>query len=434
MFRFGVGFLKFVSETAKRGALIATVLACSLVVWELVAFAQTVTLAAKQNQSLVLDGAAVGTEYFQLIAGWDGTNYQKMSVTAAGYVEVAVGGGGSFGVAADDDSAFTHGTGDLTPAGFIYDDVLSNDPEENDVALGRMDSKRAMVNRIEGETRGVSADVLTAGADDTVNTTNGLFTYSALMGYESVGGVWDRLKMDTSGYLYTTLATALDGAIDEVTIQINAVTPQLDSTDRLAVSFYGFNAAAGDTQPTVTTTQADALANTLDTLNVTNFAMLWNATTWDRWPGTAAAGAEVQGASATGAATVGQPVLMGGSNDTNTYQIETDTDGDVMVRTDDGSVLTGFINPDAANNDNLAATTSSGCALDTIVAGYNLVQVNGRVFCRSSTTTATAAITDMPYESPGIYYLYFPSGTDTFCCITSTGSVDVDITPLAAFQ
>lgn len=255
-----------------------------------IARADTTAIQLRQLNVLVRDGAVPDSPaYSYMMSGWDGTNAQFFSTNTSGQLLV-MPGSGSFGVSATDDAAFVQGTDPVTPAGFIYDDTLTNDPEENDVALARIDSKRAVVGRIEGETRGVSADVLTLGADDTVNTTNGLTTYSMLMGYESVGGVWDRLRMDTSGNLFVSLATALDSSIDSVSIAVNDVIPQMDSTDRMAVSIYGTNAAAGDTQPTVTTTQANNLAATLDTLNVSSFLYGYDGTTFDLLTTLAAAG------------------------------------------------------------------------------------------------------------------------------------------------
>lgn len=445
-----------------------------------IARADSTSLQIRQLNALVRDGAVPDSPaYGMVVSGWDGTSQQFLSVTAAGYVEVAVGGGGSFGVAADDDSAFTHGTGDITPAGFIFDDVLSNDPEENDVALGRMDSKRAVVSRIEGETRGLSADVLTAGADDTVNTTNGLFTYSALLGYESVGGVWDRLKMDTSGYLYTTLATALDSSIDSVSIAVNDVIPQLDSTDRMAVSIYGFNAAAGDTQPTVTTTQADNLAGTLDTLNVTSFLMGYDGTTFDLYDNVDAGAmvseicdsgsgstlcADVQTAGAdtvanteneltTAAfgyvfdATGWDRLLAVATNADNLAGAAASASGNIgavnfPVALDAAgtwdrqkvSHITGFFSIVDAACTNFTATTTAGGVCGTAnhgtVGSFYYVQTTARVHVGSQAdaTTPGATVNDFPMESPGIYpWTPSTTSTDTLCGITDAGTAVVSV-------
>ncbi len=434
------------------------------------AWAQTFTVSNKQFNSLVADGATASssgstTSFGQVLAGYDGTNFQHLRSTVDGYIEVAVGGGGSFGVAADDDSAFVHGTGDVTPAGFIYDDTLSNDPEENDVALGRIDSKRAMVSRIEGETRGVSSDVLTLGADDTANTTNGVFTYSALLGYESVGGVWDRLRMDTSGNLYTTLATALDSSIDSISIAVNDVTPQLDSTDRMAVSAYFFNAAAGDTQPTATTTQADNLANTLDTLNVSSFLYAMDSSsTWDRLYAVSAAQAEAQDFDAVGGgvASLSVSALMRlyDSASTNydlwhgtvtnaddlavltnfnaaavgSYELAYDVTGTNWDRVR-GSQIDGFYTPDAASSLVITANGGEDCTADNaLTAGTKyIVQSDGRLPCVMGADAATIAAdaSDMPIESPGLYYWRATSTTDTICCVAAAGTITVHITPVA---
>ena len=43
--------------------------------------------------------------------------------------------------------------------------------------------------------------VLAAGQDNLANTVNQLVTAACLMGYESVGGVWDRVHVNASGAL-----------------------------------------------------------------------------------------------------------------------------------------------------------------------------------------------------------------------------------------
>ena len=73
--------------------------------------------------------------------------------------------------------------------------------------------------------------------------------------------------------------TATMGTAD---ITIGGVAPQLDDTDKLAVSMYGNGGAAGDTSIPVSLAGADAVANTVDGVRTVPMPMLFNGTTWDR--------------------------------------------------------------------------------------------------------------------------------------------------------
>lgn len=64
-----------------------------------------------------------------------------------------------------DNAAFTDGTSKVFPAGFVYDEVAGTALTENDVAAGRVNVNRAMVNAIEdGATRGRYATVTAANS------------------------------------------------------------------------------------------------------------------------------------------------------------------------------------------------------------------------------------------------------------------------------
>lgn len=423
-----------------------------------VARADSTPLTIRQLNSLVRDGAVPDSPaYGLMLAGYDGTNTQLINVDATGQLQVDVLTGG--GSSAVDLATFTQATDFVTVLAGYFDDTVGTDPTENDQAAVRIDSKRALVGRIEGETRGVSADVLTAGADDTVNTTNSLVTSNLLYGYESVGAVWDRLRMDTTGSLFVSLATALDSSIDSVSIAVNDVIPQMDSTDRLAVSIYGWNAAAGDMQPTVTTAGAADLANTLDTLNVTSFLVGWDGTDWDRLSIFSFAD-DVTLGDGTDDGLLGTMTLVMGydEDDTNSDRIYSyDTDGDGVATEGEGVTLatTGFnrlLNPSATfDRQKISHTTgftsfpSAACGIVTVtgaaaacttsgftaVGSFYQIQSNARAICRAeedATTPSVAVTTDMPVESPGVYY-WTPvdTNTDTLCCDTSSGDAEIRV-------
>lgn len=64
-------------------------------------------------------------------------------------------------------------------------------------------------------------------------------------------------------------------------IMISGVSPQLDDTDKLAVSLYAEGAAAGDTRPHAVA-GADGASNALEGLIGMARGVLFNGTTWDR--------------------------------------------------------------------------------------------------------------------------------------------------------
>jgi len=64
--------------------------------------------------------------------------------------------------------------------------------------------------------------------------------------------------------------------------QIAGVAPQVDGTDKLGVSLYGYGAAAGDTSIVILLAGADGVANTTDGIATVPMPMLFNGTTWDR--------------------------------------------------------------------------------------------------------------------------------------------------------
>jgi len=86
-------------------------------------------------------------------AGATGTGSPRVTIATDGQGQLA------------DNSAFTDGTTRVDVAGFILDDTAGTALTENDVAAGRIDSKRAIVNVIEdATTRGQRAAVSAAGA------------------------------------------------------------------------------------------------------------------------------------------------------------------------------------------------------------------------------------------------------------------------------
>lgn len=81
-----------------------------------------------------------GSVVAQVIRLNDGTPAMKVAVYSLDGSAGSVGGGS--GTAMDDDAAFTPGTSDVSPAGFVFDDVAPDSVNEGDVGAGRMSANR----------------------------------------------------------------------------------------------------------------------------------------------------------------------------------------------------------------------------------------------------------------------------------------------------
>lgn len=109
----------------------------------------SVTMAGVVQQSA---DAALSTDGDRSVLQVDANGYLKVNIKA---------GAGSGGTAAADNSAFTFGTTNITPSGFVFDDVAPNAATENRVATPRMSGNRvpyAIVRDAAGNERGLNVD------------------------------------------------------------------------------------------------------------------------------------------------------------------------------------------------------------------------------------------------------------------------------------
>lgn len=141
------------------------------VMWEDTADTLKAASAANPLPVNVVSGAASGTEYTEgdtdpTIAGpavmWEDTGNTLRPVSAATPFPVEIiAGAGSGGTAATDDSAFTPGTTNVTPAGAMFDDVTPDSVDEGDVGVVRMSANRNLYVTLRdaaGNERGVNVD------------------------------------------------------------------------------------------------------------------------------------------------------------------------------------------------------------------------------------------------------------------------------------
>lgn len=138
---------------------------------------------------------------------------------------------------------------------------------------------------------GVGSLVLTTQADDVVNGTDSIVT--AAFGYVFDGTGWDRLRGDSSNGALVNL-----GANNDVTVtgsvtanagtNLNTSLLALESGGNLAslnskdfMLGTDFSDVLG-TASLITTTQADNLVNTTDTINVSALGYVFDGSAWDR--------------------------------------------------------------------------------------------------------------------------------------------------------
>lgn len=117
---------------------------------------QPVSIAATVVVDSELPAAAALTDNFAnptvpgvggFLMGWDGTNWDRVGVSATGgrlQVDVISGGGSNASVFADN-GAFTPDTSSLTVIGGVLNDTAGAALTENDAAAARIDTKRALV-------------------------------------------------------------------------------------------------------------------------------------------------------------------------------------------------------------------------------------------------------------------------------------------------
>mgnify|MGYP001566027810 CR=1 FL=1 len=176
---------------------------------------------------------------------------------------------------------------------------------------------------------GTASLILATGADDLVNTTDALVT--AGLGYVFDGTTWDRVRGDSTDGLLVNLGTNNDvvvsasnldvrdlaSATDSVTAVITdgVETVAINTSNRMEVDLEetGLDLALGTdisavlgTASLVLSAGADDVVNTTDMLATAAFGYVFDGATWDRMPGTSAAGVTVNiGSGGTVAANAG---------------------------------------------------------------------------------------------------------------------------------
>lgn len=181
-------------------------------------------------------------------------------------------------------------TGTLTLA--IRDDALSAlTPVEGDAIGLRVDANGALWTINSGSVTVTDG----AGALNTIVDSGTLTTVSTVTSLSQFAGNAINLGTGVLGTGTLRMTVATDDEINDDLDLIRIATETVEN----AVSGAGFNITqfAGATVP-MTTTQADDLANTLDSLNVSGFLYGFDGTTWDRVLATAGAVHVTDGAGA----------------------------------------------------------------------------------------------------------------------------------------
>lgn len=198
-------------------------------------------------------------------------------------------------------------------------------------------------------------------------------------------------------------ATSVTGFLDDVpTARYNATLPTLTDTryNALQVGLRGslhMELWGSDSTTAIGnfTAGADASTNTKSGLFVYNYPFLFNGTTWDRAPGTAAGGGFVQGSIASAAADSGNPVKIGGVVlatptsvvDGNRQNVITDSFGGAWVALKSAGSAAGIIGK-VTNADGVAV---SGALTSLSVVNTNLLY-NGTTYDRLRSDGVTGSL------------------------------------------
>jgi hypothetical protein len=243
-------------------------------------------------------------------------DYSPLQVDATGRLKVETQGGAG-GTSSVDDAAFTTGTDSLTPVGGIFDDTAPNNLEENDVGVVRMTANRAMHTALRDG----------AGNERSANVTasNELNVIATAQPGVDIGDV-DVLSVipGTGG---TNLGKAENAASAGGDTGVATMAVQDAALTALASIDGDYTQLRVDANGALWVIQSAALP--AGDNNIGNVDIVTGPT--------GASALEMQGTAADGAAAVGDPVQVGGTEAGGNMQtLRTDADGHLQV-----DVLTG---------------------------------------------------------------------------------------------
>ena len=318
---------------------------------------------------------------FALLAGFNGTTWDRLRTANSGrlQVDVVTGGGSNASVGATGSAppaSATLGGGSVTTAAPTYTtgqmSALSLDTGgslrvtvTNPSAASTVGAAVPTTATLVGFTDGTNLQAARVGANNAdavaTLTANVLAVSGYLMGWN--GTTWDRLKSTTanglavdvtrsvlptgasteaslakltiaqSAALGTNTQTMVGGSVTTAapTYTTGQISPlSLDTAGGLRVSSHAVT-GSGNFTVVGATTLADAFANPTTAVVADAFNSVFNGTTWDRARGDVL-GTWVQGGIAAGSAiSTEKPVLVGGSDGTNVQRIKLTTDGDVVT-------------------------------------------------------------------------------------------------------
>lgn len=208
--------------------------------------AATVTVDLGSNNDVTLEGGAVlatdgtaGPANALSIGGTEsGGTFQEILVDSDGNVQVDCSNCTGSGVTHNDDAAFTAGTDDIAPVGYMFDDTTPDSVDEGDAGVARMSANRvpyATLRDAAGNERGANVDAsnrLTVVAD--LGSTDNAVLDDIANGIPLDASTNDIGDVDLE--LAGTAVSAGNGTTDTGTIR---VTVSSDSTGVLSVDDNG---------------------------------------------------------------------------------------------------------------------------------------------------------------------------------------------------
>jgi hypothetical protein len=312
---------------------------------------ETISILDSSGNTIIVAAAAAVSASGLMVMGSDGTDARFLAINTSGQLVVVgagVAGSASGGVITVQGSA----SGTPIP---ISGSISATNPSVSTTGAA-IPTSATLVGGSDGtDLRALSSDtsgrLVTVGAGTAGSPVGGVFTIQGVSGGQAVpisGSISaTNPSVGTTGAAIPTSSTLVGGS-DGTDLRalstdssgrlvvIGNVTPANAFTNpTTAFSAYSLvGAYNGSTWDEILSrfTNADGEASvSTGAIECCSHSKLYNGTTWDRARGNAAGGQWVQGPSASGSATAGNPLLVGGINGSNVYSAAADTSGRFIV-------------------------------------------------------------------------------------------------------
>jgi hypothetical protein len=266
--------------------------------------------------------AIASAAYPVLIAGSDGSNLRSLTTDSSGR-QVVVSP-----TAANFLATVTQGAGSGAAATYWYNRITDG---TNTMPTMDAVARRGYLSITDGTNTMPTGDVTARSIFVQQSAAASLNATAAQGAANTLANAWSMKITDATNGPVAVKATGVAAATTDPSLVV-AISPNINgsktsansipvviASDQAAVAIKGAS------------TPAAGFANPTTAVPTQDFLQLYNGTTWDLWKGTTALGAFVSGPVASGNAAPTNPILIGGSNGTNVYSLNSDTSGRLTV-------------------------------------------------------------------------------------------------------